>query len=88
MEAYIKALQGPAPASADIVRLLQLEDFSEVYRAADAIRAARKGNVVQIRSILEFSNHCVRQCAYCGLNRQRPCSALPHDRGGNSRFGG
>lgn len=70
MEAYIKALQGPAPASADIVRLLQLEDFSEVYRAADAIRAARKGNVVQIRSILEFSNHCVRQCAYCGLNRR------------------
>lgn len=69
MNKYVEALQGPAPSAADIVRLLELADFSAVYRAADEVRAARKGDVVQIRCILEFSNHCVRQCAYCGLNR-------------------
>lgn len=47
--------------------LLALPDFSEIYRQADKVRQRQKGRDVQIRAILEFSNHCRRQCRYCGL---------------------
>ena len=53
----------------DIVMLLGLEDFSEVYAEADKIRAENVGNTVHLRAIIEFSNICKRQCLYCGLNR-------------------
>lgn len=52
----------------ELVSLLEREDFREVYAYADEIREKRKGNVVDIRAILEFSNHCRRSCRYCGLN--------------------
>lgn len=48
--------------------LLTLQDFSPVYREADRVRREAVGDVVHIRAILEFSNHCRRQCRYCGLN--------------------
>lgn len=51
-------------------RLLTLNDFSEVFGEADRVRRARKGDAVQIRAILEFSNHCRRSCRYCGLRRE------------------
>lgn len=47
---------------------LSAEDFSEYYALADQIRRETKGDTVHIRAIVEFSNHCRRQCAYCGLN--------------------
>lgn len=53
----------------DIVMLLYLEDFSEVYAVADKIRAENVGDTVHLRAIIEFSNICKRQCLYCGLNR-------------------
>ena len=34
----------------------------------DRVREQHKGDVVQIRAILEFSNVCRRACRYCGLN--------------------
>ncbi len=51
-----------------LVKLLALPDFSPIYRKADQVRAAHKGDTVQIRAIVEFSNYCRRQCRYCGLN--------------------
>jgi biotin synthase len=36
---------------------------------ADAVRARTKGPGVLLRAIIEFSNHCVRNCMYCGLRR-------------------
>jgi biotin synthase len=36
---------------------------------ADAMRAKVKGPSVLLRAIIEFSNHCVRNCMYCGLQR-------------------
>ena len=47
---------------------LKAEDFSPYYRLADKIRFQEKGNYVDIRAILEFSNICRRKCVYCGLN--------------------
>ncbi len=52
----------------NIVDLLKLEDFSEVYLEADKVRKENVGDTVHIRALLEFSNYCKRQCKYCGLN--------------------
>ncbi len=34
---------------------------------ADQIRAARVGDGVHLRALIEISNHCERSCHYCGL---------------------
>ena len=52
----------------DLIDALKAEDFSPYYRLADKIRFQEKGNYVDIRAILEFSNICRRKCVYCGLN--------------------
>ena len=52
-----------------ITQLLELDDFSPVYEAADRVRAENVGDTVHLRAIIEFSNICKRQCIYCGLNR-------------------
>lgn len=53
----------------ELTAALQAKDFSPYYRMADEIRFREKGDYVDIRGILEFSNICRRQCVYCGLNR-------------------
>ncbi len=40
-----------------------------LFARADALRAQVKGEEVWLRAIIEFSNHCVRNCRYCGLRR-------------------
>lgn len=57
------------PSQQELAALLKREDFSDVYAQADQVREQHKGNEVQIRAILEFSNVCRRSCRYCGLNR-------------------
>lgn len=52
----------------ELAELLALEDFEPVYRKADEVRKRTKGDVVDIRAIIEFSNICGRKCRYCGLN--------------------
>ncbi len=41
----------------------------ELYRAAARRRAAAVGDEVHLRALIEFSNHCLRNCRYCGLRR-------------------
>lgn len=55
------------PSVEELAALLRLPDFSEVYAQADRVRARHKGDVVQIRAILEFSNVCRRTCGTAGL---------------------
>jgi biotin synthase len=43
---------------------LRLEDL---WRQADQTRREHVGNEVHLRGLIEISNHCARQCAYCGL---------------------
>jgi len=38
-----------------------------LWRRADDARRRNVGEEVHLRALVEFSNHCVRQCAYCGL---------------------
>jgi biotin synthase len=52
----------------EMIDALMLEDFSLIYQEADRIRKEVKGDDVFVRSIIEFSNYCTRQCKYCGIN--------------------
>lgn len=48
--------------------------LSELWRLADRVRRENVGDEVHLRGLIEISNHCVRQCAYCGL--RAPNAAL------------
>lgn len=41
--------------------------LAELWRLADDTRQRYVGGQVHLRGLIEFSNHCVRLCAYCGL---------------------
>jgi biotin synthase len=62
----------------EILAWLREEDpgrLALLWRRADEARRARVGDAVHLRGLIEISNHCVRQCAYCGLragNRALP----------------
>jgi biotin synthase len=43
----------------------------QLFEAADRVRAAVVGEEVHLRALIEFSNHCRRNCRYCGLRRDR-----------------
>ena len=38
-----------------------------LWAEADAVRRANVGEAVELRGLIEISNHCVRRCGYCGL---------------------
>ncbi len=38
-----------------------------LWHMADSVRMAHVGDAVHLRGLIEISNVCVRQCAYCGL---------------------
>lgn len=47
------------------------EALSELWQLADQLRHERVGDEVHLRGLVEFSNHCRRGCAYCGLRLAR-----------------
>ena len=58
------------PGRQAILAWLREEDparLEELWRQADAVRRAKVGDAVHLRGLIEISNHCVRQCGYCGL---------------------
>lgn len=56
-------------STTEIITLLQArgDDYKELCKSADRIRAKYHGNQVHLRGIIEFSNYCFRNCEYCGL---------------------
>lgn len=53
-----------------ILRWLREDDprrLTELWREADKARHENVGDQVHLRGLVEFSNHCVRSCGYCGL---------------------
>ncbi len=38
-----------------------------LWRRADDVRRGRVGDAVHLRGLVEITNYCVRQCAYCGI---------------------
>jgi biotin synthase len=51
----------------DWLRETDSERLQILWSAADAVRRANVGEEVHLRGLIEFSNTCVRGCAYCGL---------------------
>jgi len=45
--------------------------LAELWRLADETRRRHVGDAVHLRGLVEFSNVCARQCAYCGLRAGR-----------------
>ena len=43
------------------------ERLEELWRRADETRRQHVGDAVHLRGLVEISNFCARQCAYCGL---------------------
>jgi len=41
--------------------------LERLWREADEVRRRSVGDAVHLRGLIEFSNHCRRGCAYCGL---------------------
>jgi biotin synthase len=44
------------------------ERLEKLWSRADAVRREHVGDAVHLRGLIEFSNHCIRACGYCGLN--------------------
>ena len=43
------------------------DELRQLYSLADEIRREQMGNDVYVRGIVEFSNICANNCAYCGI---------------------
>ncbi|MBN2577582.1 MAG: [FeFe] hydrogenase H-cluster radical SAM maturase HydE [Pirellulales bacterium] len=41
--------------------------LADLWRRADRTRRRYVGDEVHLRGLIEWSNHCVRRCAYCGV---------------------
>lgn len=60
------------PSREEIIRYLETRDEAEIavlFKRADETRKKYVGDEVHLRGIIEFSNHCSRDCLYCGLRR-------------------
>ena len=63
-------LVAPVLSREEMLRWLHKTDpdrLAELWRLANAVRSACVGDQVHLRGLIEISNHCVRQCGYCGL---------------------
>lgn len=53
----------------EILHYLTTSSLVDLAARADQVRMQYKGDEVHLRGIIEFSNHCIRDCTYCGLRR-------------------
>lgn len=53
----------------EIIELLKTPDSTALFRSADQVRRDEVGDAVELRALLEISNHCQRNCLYCGIRR-------------------
>jgi biotin synthase len=60
--------------------------IARLFAQADEVRRTHVGDEVHLRGLIEISNHCVRQCHYCGLRaaRTQPRYRMTHDEVMNS----
>jgi biotin synthase len=60
----------PPPDRREIMHWLTEPDdkaLEGLWQAADRVRKEHVGEEVHLRGLIEVSNHCLRQCHYCGL---------------------
>jgi len=66
-----RATYGKSISHEEAMRLLSSEDQDEIdvlHKSANFIRQKFLGNACCVHGIIEFSNECNCQCAYCGIN--------------------
>ena len=51
----------------DWLRETRADRLAELWQRADQTRQRYVGDAVHRRGLIELSNHCVRECAYCGI---------------------
>lgn len=70
----------PVASRRELATLLNAagEEERALLASADRVRARTVGDSVHLRALLDFSNHCRRNCRYCGLRRAN--SDLPRYR--------
>ena len=66
-----KAQDGKDLNRKEIIQLLSLpaKYSPDLFSAADKVRKEQVGDEIFLRGIIEFSNHCDRNCLYCGLRK-------------------
>jgi len=67
-----KIYTAPLPELKDLEHILSLsgqDELNELFSFADNVRKKFCGDGIVLRGIIEFSNFCVRECFYCGLNK-------------------
>lgn len=63
--------KGCEPPPSELAELLSCTDtavLNALFDAADRVREKNCGKAVHVRAIVEFSNVCRCECAYCGLH--------------------
>ncbi|MBN2617318.1 MAG: [FeFe] hydrogenase H-cluster radical SAM maturase HydE [Spirochaetales bacterium] len=53
----------------EILELYRKEDPTDLYNAAWEVSSRYHGDNVYLRGLVEFTNKCVINCAYCGIRR-------------------
>lgn len=51
----------------DYLKTTDESHLETLWQTADGVRRQEVGDAVHLRGLLEISNHCIRQCHYCGL---------------------
>ncbi|MDD4168974.1 MAG: [FeFe] hydrogenase H-cluster radical SAM maturase HydE [Desulfotomaculaceae bacterium] len=66
-----RAKDGIELSKEELIVLISAEgkECEELFQLADQVRRRYLGDGVHLRGIIEFSNHCVRNCLFCGLRR-------------------
>ena len=64
-----RVARGGIATEGEIESLLRCQgaDLATLYAAADKVRHDTMGDEVFLRGIIEFSNHCRKNCHYCGI---------------------
>lgn len=67
----LRAEIGKSLSRAEIIELLKMpgDCVQNLFNTADHIRQREVGNEIFLRGIIEYSNHCERNCLYCGLRK-------------------
>lgn len=69
-----KALEERPLKREELIKLMELEQDNELqllYKTANFLRQKILSNSCCVHGIIEFSNHCQQQCAYCGISGNR-----------------
>ncbi len=67
-----KVTEGKPLSRDELLKLLETENEKELdllYRSANFLRQKHLSNACCVHGIIEFSNHCIRDCLYCGIRK-------------------